>query len=92
LTDNGGEFSYLYSLGYNLLPEDKKPKDGTVHGFDKVCQDNKIEHRIYAPEGTTLVKHPWTNGMAWAMNKKIKANTVKHFHYLCPVGTTPWTH
>ncbi|MGH8498842.1 MAG: hypothetical protein ACRERV_08575, partial [Methylococcales bacterium] len=30
---------------------------------------------------TTLVKHPWTNGMVEAMNKKIKANTVKRFHY-----------
>jgi hypothetical protein len=28
-----------------------------------------------------LVKHPWTNGMVEAMNKKIKTNTVKRFHY-----------
>jgi transposase InsO family protein len=69
LTDNGAEFSY------NLLPEDKKPKDGKVHAFDKACQDNRIEHR------TTLVKHPWTNGMVEAMNKKVKANTVRKFHY-----------
>lgn len=69
LTDNGVEFSY------NLLPEPKKPKDGKVHPFDRVCQDNDIEHR------TTLVKHSWTNGMVEAMNKKIKANTVRKFHY-----------
>jgi len=68
LTDNGIEFSY------NLLVEAKKPKD-KVHPFVKICQDQKIEHR------TTLVKHPWTNGMVEAMNKKIKANTVKRFHY-----------
>jgi len=68
LTDNGIEFSY------NLLVDAKKPKD-KVHPFVKICQDQQIEHR------TTLVKHPWTNGMVEAMNKKIKANTVKRFHY-----------
>ena len=68
LTDNGIEFSY------NLLVEAKKPKD-KVHPFAKICQEQKIEHR------TTLVKHPWTNGMVEAMNKKIKVNTVKRFHY-----------
>ena len=26
-------------------------------------------------------KHPWTNGMVEAMNKKIKANTTKRFHH-----------
>lgn len=69
LTDNGIEFSY------NLLVDAKKPKNGRVHPFAKVCTDHQIEHR------TTLVKHPWTNGMVEAMNKKIKANTVKRFHY-----------
>jgi transposase InsO family protein len=69
LTDNGLEFSY------NLLLESKKPKDGNVHPFVQVCRDQGIEHR------TTLVKHPWTHGRVEAMNKKIKANTVKRFHY-----------
>ena len=69
LTDNGIEFSY------NLLVEAKKPKDGRIHPFVKICEDQQIEHR------TTLVKHPWTNGMVEAMNKKIKANTIKRFHY-----------
>ncbi|MGH8475670.1 MAG: integrase core domain-containing protein [Methylococcales bacterium] len=41
----------------------------------QICHQHQIEHR------TTLVKHPWTNGMIKAMNKKIKANTVKRFHY-----------
>jgi len=26
-------------------------------------------------------KHPWTNGMVEAMNKNIKSNTIKQFHY-----------
>lgn len=69
LTDNGIEFSY------NLLVEAKKPKGGKQHLFGKVCSDHQIEHR------TTLVKHPWTNGMVEAANKKIKANTTKRFHY-----------
>jgi transposase-like protein len=68
LTDNGAEFSY------NLLPEDKKPKE-KVHLFDAVCQAHDIQHR------TTKFKHPWTNGLVEAMNKKIKANTTKKYHY-----------
>ena len=68
LTDNGIEFSY------NLLVEAKKPKD-KIHPFVAICQAQTIEHR------TTLVKHPWTNGMVEAMNKKIKANTTRRFHY-----------
>ena len=66
LTDNGMEFSY------NPVPEDKKPKD-REHPFAALCKDKQIEHR------TTLVKHPWTNGMVEAMNKKVKANTTKRF-------------
>lgn len=68
LTDNGIEFSY------NLLVKAKQPKN-KIHPFVALCQEHGIEHR------TTLVKHPWTNGMVEAMNKKIKANTVKRFHY-----------
>lgn len=69
LTDNGAEFSY------NLLADHLKPKDGREHLFDAVCKKNNIEHR------TTLVKHPWTNGMVEAANKKIKTNTTKKYHY-----------
>jgi len=68
LTDNGMEFSY------NPLAEEKKPKD-KEHPFVALCREKEIEHR------TTLVKHPWTNGMVEAMNKKVKANTTKRFHY-----------
>ena len=68
LTDNGIEFSY------NPLVEQKKPK-GKEHPFVALCKAKGIEHR------TTLVKHPWTNGMVEAMNKKVKASTTKRFHY-----------
>lgn len=68
LTDNGIEFSY------NPLVGQKKPK-GKEHPFVALCKAKSIEHR------TTLVKHPWTNGMVEAMNKKVKANTTKRFHY-----------
>ncbi|MEW6619222.1 MAG: DDE-type integrase/transposase/recombinase [bacterium] len=49
LTDNGAEFSY------KALPKGKKTKK--THSFDKICQENKIQHR------TIKFKHPWTNGM-----------------------------
>ena len=64
LTDNGIEFSY------NPLPDGKKPK-AKEHPFVALCKAKQIEHR------TTLVKHPWTNGMVEAMNKKVKANTTQ---------------
>jgi len=74
LTDNGIEFSYLCPSGYNPLPDGKKPKD-KEHPFVALCKAKQIEHR------TTLVKHPWTNGMVEAMNKKVKTNTTQRFHY-----------
>ena len=67
LTDNGIQFTY------NLLL--KKPKDGRVHLFDKVCKDNNIEHRL------TKFRHPWTNGQVERMNRTIKDATVKKYHY-----------
>jgi hypothetical protein len=57
------------------------PNEDKEHPFAALCKGQQIEHRIYAPEGTTLVKHPWTNGMVEAMNKKVKANTIKRSHY-----------
>lgn len=45
------------------------------HIFDRVCDDNGIEHRL------TKVKHPWTNGQVEPMNRTIKEATVKRFHY-----------
>ncbi|MGZ4990976.1 MAG: DDE-type integrase/transposase/recombinase [Methylobacter sp.] len=68
LTDNGIEFSN------NPLPDSKKPKD-KEHPFAALCKARQIEHR------TTLVKYPWINGMVEAMNKKVKADPTKRFHY-----------
>jgi len=68
LTDNGVEYTHQY------LPEQKRPRE-KVHPFDQVCQEHLIEHRL------TLIKHPWTNGQVEAVNKKIKENTVRKYHY-----------
>ena len=65
LTDNGFEFSY------KALPKHKRTKK--VHPFDKICQENKIEHR------TIKFKHPWTNGMVENFNKRIKNNVFKKY-------------
>lgn len=49
---------------------------GQVHHiFDRVCDENGIEHRL------TKVKQPWTNGQVERMNRTIKEATVKRFHY-----------
>lgn len=45
------------------------------HIFDRVCDDNGIEHRL------TKVKHPWTNGQVERMNRTIKEAIIKRFHY-----------
>lgn len=58
LTDNGFEFSY------RPLPKRRKTKK--THPFDKICQENKIQHR------TIKFKHPWTNGRVENFNKRIK--------------------
>ena len=68
LTDNGMEFTY------ELLIEQKRPKD-KLHAFDEICQQHHIEHRL------TLFRHPWTNGQAERMNRKIKEHTTYKFHY-----------
>lgn len=68
LTDNGMEFCY------NALIDSKKPV-AKLHPFQATCRLHQIEHR------TTLFKHPWTNGMVEAMNKKIKNNTTHKYKY-----------
>lgn len=45
------------------------------HIFDRVCDENRIEHRL------TKVKHPWTNGQVERMNRTIEEATVKRYHY-----------
>lgn len=65
LTDNGFEFSY------KALPKNKKTKK--IHPFDKLCQENKIQHR------TIKFKHPWTNGMVENFNKRVKNKVLKKY-------------
>ena len=64
LTDNGVQFT-------NRL----KDKNAFKHIFDRVCDDNTIEHRL------TKVGHPWTNGQVERMNRTIKEATVKRYYY-----------
>jgi len=67
LTDNGFEFSY------KALPKNKKTKK--VHPFDKICQENKIQHR------TIKFKHPWTNGMVENFNKRVKKQVLTKYFF-----------
>jgi len=67
LTDNGFEFSY------KALPKDKRIKK--IHPFDKICQENKIQHR------TIKFKHPWTNGMVENFNKRIKRQVLTKYRF-----------
>ena len=64
LTDNGIQFTNR-----------KVDKHAFVHIFDRVCHDNKIEHRL------TKVSHPWTNGQVERMNRTLKEATVKRYYY-----------
>ena len=64
LTDNGAQFTNQ-SRNHRALP----------HIFDRVCEENGIEHRL------TLPAHPWTNGQVERMNKTIKEATVHRYYY-----------
>jgi transposase InsO family protein len=46
-----------------------------AHIFDRVCNENGIEHKLTKPY------HPWTNGQAERMNRAVKEATIKAFHY-----------
>lgn len=46
-----------------------------AHIFDRVCQENNIEHRL------TKISHPWTNGQVERMNRTLKEATVKRYYY-----------
>lgn len=67
LTDNGFEFSY------KALPKGKKTKK--THPFDKICQEERIQHR------TIKFKHPWTNGMVENFNKRIKNRVLTRYQF-----------
>jgi len=64
LTDNGIQFTNR-----------KKDKTASWHIFDRVCDENGIEHRL------TKIAHPWTNGQVERMNRTIKEATVKRYYY-----------
>jgi hypothetical protein len=72
LTDNGMPFADL--------PKNRSGATArySMHVFDRVCQENGIEHRLTKPY------HPWTNGQAERMNRTIKDATVNVFHYADP--------
>ena len=65
LTDNGVAFTKNASTRYDMMQ----------HPFDRVCDENGIEHRLTKPY------HPWTNGQAERMNRTVKEATTKTFHY-----------
>ena len=64
LTDNGIQFTSR-----------AKDRYAFHHIFDRVCNENDIEHRLTKPY------HPWTNGLLERMNRTIKQATVKRYHY-----------
>ena len=66
LTDNGMEYTDMIA---------NKGKPSKAHKFDQICTQHLIEHRL------TLVRHPWTNGQVERMNRTLKENTVKKYHY-----------
>jgi transposase InsO family protein len=64
LTDNGIQFTNR-----------KRDVYAFHHIFDRVCQENSIEHRL------TKTNHPWTNGQVERMNRTLKEATVKKYYY-----------
>mgnify|MGYP001355635149 CR=1 FL=1 len=64
LTDNGVQFT-----------NQARHKYAFHHIFDRVCDENGIEHRL------TKINHPWTNGQVERMNRTLKEATVRRYHY-----------
>ena len=64
LTDDGVQFTAR-----------KQDIHDIQHIFDRVCDENGIEHRLTKPY------HPWTNGQVERMNRTIKEATVRRYHY-----------
>jgi transposase InsO family protein len=69
LTDNGIQFADL--------PKNRGGSTALLRGhpFDRVCQQNNIEHRLTKPN------HPWTNGQVERINRTIKEATVNRYYY-----------
>jgi transposase-like protein len=70
LTDNGMAFA---DLPKNRGGPMEKWFGG--HIFDRVCNENGIEHKLTKPY------HPWTNGQVERMNRTVKDATIKIYHY-----------
>lgn len=64
LTDNGIQFT-----------NQERHKYAFQHIFDRVCEENGIEHRL------TKVNHPCTNRQVERMNRTLKNATVKKYYY-----------
>ena len=62
INNNGFEFSY------KALTQRKRTKK--VHPFDKICIQNKIQHR------TIKFRHPWTNGMVERFNRTLRGKVL----------------
>lgn len=64
-------------LTYNGIQFTHRAQDRYAfrHLFDRVCAEHGIEHRL------TKVGHPWTNGQVERMNRTLKEETVKRYHY-----------
>jgi transposase-like protein len=69
LTDNGVQFCDM--------PKHRSGPTARyrLHGFDRVCREQDIEHRLTKPN------HPWTNGQVERMNRTLKDATVRRYHY-----------
>ena len=46
-----------------------------AHAFELACARNGIDHRLTKPS------HPWTNGQVERMNRTLKEDTVRRYHY-----------
>lgn len=69
LTDNGIQFADL------PRNREKPTARWRGHPFDRTCSVHGIEHRLTKPN------HPWTNGQVERMNRTLKDDTVRRYHY-----------
>ena len=69
LTDNGSEFTDRFAVDKKDKPAGKPSGD---HPFDRLCQKNRIEHRLIKPY------HPQTNGMVERFNRRLAEALRQH--------------